>query len=160
MTTQENPNAVHFHGDNVSGSLTLFRWTPESPIGYAIQVPASRTGELAEFLDGMGMSFSPELQVMAENRRLAYAVRFTGEDVPGLVERINDYLSSRKLQPVVPEDHDGWSIGRRHTLLTMAAQHFFWVERQDEPFFQDEVSRNGWDEITKEYAVVFGVNPS
>ena len=156
MTTEENTN---IRGENAYGQVEPFRWNPESPITCAISVPANRVDELAEFLAGLGVPMDPKLQVLAVNRDLLHAVTFTGEDVPRLVEGINDHLYSRDIHPLIPENHGEWSVSRRHALLTMAAHHFFWAHQHRAPSSWDEISPEGLREIAKEYAIVFSNEP-
>ena len=159
MTTGENANVTHLRGENAHGSVEPFRWNPETHITYAINVPAGRTGELAEFLASLGVLFDPQLQVFAVNRHPLHVVNFTGEDIPHLVGQINRHLSGRGMHPLIPTNHREWNVRTRHALLTMAAHDFSWTERQTKPPFWDKISPEGWREIAKEYAIVFGNGP-
>ena len=155
MTTGENDNAIHIRGENAHGCLEPFRWDPEAPITCIANVPADRMDELAEFLANLGVPMDPRRQVIAVSREDWGTARFTGEDIPTLAEKINNHLSGRNLQPLVPGDHEEWNTGRRHALLTMAAHHFPWADSKTEPFFWDEISPQGWRVIAKEYPTVF-----
>ena len=148
MTTEENTNIAY-------GKVEPFRWGLDSPIPCAISVPANRIDELAEFLASLGVPMDPKLQVLAINRDPLHPVSFIGEDVPRLVEDINDHLFSRDIQPLIPENHQEWSVRRRHALLTMAAHHFSWVYQHRVPSLWDKISHEGWQKLTKEYALVF-----
>ena len=81
------------------------------------------------------------------------------EDIPHLVGQINCHLSGQKLHPLIPGNHEEWNVRRRQALLTMVVHHFFWVKRQTEPPFWDDISPEGWQEIAKEYAIVFDNGP-
>ena len=159
MTTREKANVTYFHGENAYGCVEPFRWNPEFPITCDIDVPPDLVGQLTEFLTGLGIPFNPELQVSAVNRHPLHAAKFTGEDIPGLVDAINGHLSGRELHPLIPGNHEEWSVKKRHALLTMAAHHFSWADRQTGPSFWDEISPEGWQEIAKEYAIVFSNEP-
>ena len=148
MTTEENTNTAH-------GKVEPFRWGLDTPIPCAISVPANRVDELAEFLASLGVPMDPKLQVLAINRDPLHPVSFIGEDVPRLVEDINDHLLSRDIQPLIPENHQEWSVRRRHALLTMAAHHFTWVYQHRVPSLWDKITPNGWQRLTEEYALVF-----
>ena len=67
---------------------------------------------------------------------------------------------SRDIQPLIPENHQEWSVRRRHALLTMAAHHFSWVYQHRVPSLWDKISPEGWQRLTKEYALVFGKETS
>jgi hypothetical protein len=155
MTTGGNDNAIHIRGENAHGCLEPFRWDPEAPMTCTASVPADRMDELTEFLASLGAPAESTLQIMAVSREDWGTTRFTGEDIPTLVEKINNHLSGRNLHPLVPGDHEEWSVGRRHALLTMAAHHFPWADSKTEPFFWDEISPQGWRVIAKEYPTVF-----
>ena len=148
MTTEENTNIAY-------GKVEPFRWGLDSPIPCAISVPANRIDELAEFLASLGVPMDPKLQVLAINRDPLHPVSFIGEDVPRLVEDINDHLFSRDIQPLIPKNHQEWSVRRRHALLTMAAHHFSWVYQHRVPSLWDKITPEGWQKLTEEYALVF-----
>ncbi len=140
MTTKENTNITY-------GKVEPFRWESEArfpshstggPLRHQ-RGPANRIDELAEFLASLGVPMDPKLQVLAINRDPLHPVSFVGEDVPRLVEDINDHLLSRDIQPLIPENHQEWSVRRRHALLTMAAHHFSWVYQQRVPSLWDSV---------------------
>ena len=159
MTTEENTS---IRGENAYGQVEPpFRWDLKSPITCAVSLPANRVDELAEFLAGLGVPMDPKLQIFAVNPDLLDPVSFTGEDVPRMVEGINDHLYSRNIQPLIPENHQEWSVRRRHALLTMAAHHFFWVRQHRGPqSLWDKISPEDWQDLTKEYALVFGKETS
>ncbi len=159
MTTSENNRATCFRGENAYGYVQPFRRNPESHLTCDIGVPPGQIGRLTEFLASLGIPFNPELQVSAENRNPIHPVRFTGEDIPELGDVINHHLSGRKLQPLIPADHEEWSLRKRHALLTMAARHFFWANRRTEPSYWDEICPQGWQNIAEEYAIVFNDSP-
>ena len=95
MTTGENTNITRFRGENAYGKVEPFRWDPESPITCTISVPANRADELAEFLASLGVTLDPKLQAIAANHGPLHPVSFTGEDLPRLVEEMEEHLSSR-----------------------------------------------------------------
>ena len=69
----------------------------------AISVPANRVDELAR----LGVPFNPELPVSAPNRGDPLRPgNFTGEDIPRLVDGINDHLCSRDIHPLIPGTHE------------------------------------------------------
>ncbi len=159
MTTKEETNVTYFHGENADGYVEPFTWNPELPITYDIDVPPDLVSQLTEFLTGLGIPLNPELQVSAVNSHPLHANKFTGVDIPDLVDIINDHLSVRELHPLIPGNHEEWSVKKRHALLTMAVHHFFWADRKTRPSFWDEISSDGWQGIVKEYAIVFSNEP-
>ncbi len=141
MTTSENTGATSFCGTD--SGVEPFRWNPESTITCDTGAPPGRVGQLTEFLASPGIPFNPDLQISALNRHPRHAVKFTGEDIPELVDAINRHLSGRK----------------RPALLTMAAHHFSWAHRRTGPSFRDEICPQGWQNIAEEYAIVFNNSP-
>ncbi len=153
MINQEN--GTHFSVQNACDRVRHFRWNTEFPVACAVHLPADRVGELAEFLASLGVPFDPKLDVFAAGHNPLHPTNFTGEDIPMLVEEINAHLSGRNLHPLIPNDHEKWSVSMRHALLTMAAQNFSWVGKKMEPSYWEEILLDGWPNIVREYAIVF-----
>ena len=138
-----------------------FKWDPESPISCAVQLPAELIGELAKFLASLGSPMDPELQIFDISHNPTSNARFTGEDIPNLVETINTFLSISGLHPLIPQNHEEWSIKRRHAMLVMAVQNFFWINPHAErPINEKTLYEFGyisapWQNIVEEYTIVF-----
>ena len=81
--------------ENTCSKVEPFRWDPESPITCAISVPANRADEPVEFPASLEVTLDPKLQAIAANRDPLHPVSFTGEDLPRLVEEMDEHRSSR-----------------------------------------------------------------
>ena len=78
----------------------------------AISVPANEID--------LGVSLNPELQVSASNRDPMHTDSFTGEDIPRLVEEINDHLSGRDIHPLIPGTHEEKKTNRNRRKSMLA----------------------------------------
>lgn len=141
-------------------------WTAEAPperaeeqsdldMTFTVSIPPERANDLAEFLASIAIPFDPDSQITVLNHDPRFQCRFTGEDIPFIVEEINNHLSKRGLRPLIPGNHHEWTLERRHALLKLAAEYYHWIGKVPEPSWWYEILPDGWPCLAQEYAILF-----
>ena len=145
------------------GELPVSQGQPEAPqtqkdVHYEIAIPLDQVAQVAEMLEAQGVEMDTVkdmLGVPPDNS----GYRTRGTQVEEFLEDINSHLRGMDLSPLVPADHENWSMAMRSEFLNMAAFRFNW----DEGGFvgtwwerdSKEENQETWNRITGDYPNLF-----
>ena len=131
---------------------------PQKDVHYEIAIPLDKVTEVAGTLENIGVHMDTVKDMLGLPEDDS-GLRTRGRWTAYLLENINNHLRQRGLAPLVPTDHENWSIARRSEFLDLAALRFNWDEggligAWWEMDGKDE-NQGEWKRITGEYPSLF-----
>ena len=121
---------------------------------FTIDVPDNKVDDLKTALEGVEIRFDPDRQLIAFQESLMESCVAMGHHTPNLVQEINRQLKEAGLTPMVPTDHEDWTLDRRMAFLEFAISNFDWIDNDIKSAWWRHDGQN-WEEIVAEHSLVF-----
>lgn len=131
---------------------------PRKDVHYEIAIPLDRVNDVAEMLGAQCVEIDTVKDMLGgPPDNSGYRTR--GTQVKEFLESINNHLRHMDISPLVPADHENWSIAMRNEFLGMAAFRFNWDEDGFVGTWWERVgkeeSQEEWNRVAGEYPNLF-----
>ena len=134
---------------------------------FLLRIPTDQVQQARKALESVEIDFHPETQmcVLDRERELIFhgadqhhtvgpPINFA-EDIPDLIEGLNEYLDELGITPRLPEYRPEWTLEQRHEMLRLATREVLWVGFR--PLVSDIFPRDweSWREYIRGFPSLF-----